>query len=108
AMFQYYDAVSGVETSVEDQTKLGFRRFPIRAPFNIRRGLRRESYTISDRSIGNPPLTGGPLEGVTVDVEKLADNFFEALGWDVATGVPTKQALEALGGLEFAIKDLHP
>ena len=108
AMFQYYDAVSGVETSDEERTKLGLRMFTIRAAFNIREGIRRENYTISDRSIGNPPLTDGPLEGVTVDVEKLADNFFEALGWDVATGVPTKKALEALGGLEFAIKDLHP
>ena len=63
---------------------------------------------ISDRCIGKPPLQKGPLKDVTVDVDKLGDNFFEAMGWYVDTGIPKKETLERLGGLECVIKDLYP
>jgi hypothetical protein len=42
-----------------------------------------------------------------VDNEALADNWFAALGWDLATGKPSREGLERLGGLEDVIRDLY-
>ncbi len=39
--------------------------------------------------------------------EKLADNFFAALGWDIAEGVPSRDWLERLGGLDNVVRDLY-
>ena len=106
--YKYLGAVTGHEYSREETAKIGLRSFAIRSAFNLREGMRRKDYTISDRNIGKPPLTAGPLKGVTVDNELLGDNFFSAMGWDVETGVPTKEFLEEVGGLEAVVVDLYP
>ena len=108
AKYKYMNAVTGYDYTGEDFNDLGLRSFTIRAAFNLREGLRRKDYTISDRNIGIPPITTGPLEGVTIPNEKLADNFFEAMGWHVGTGVPTKEFLEKVGGLDVVVRDLYP
>ena len=59
------------------------------------------------RAIGDPPLTEGPLKGVTVDLKTLRDQFCEAIGWDKNSLRPTKESLEKLGGLEDVINDLY-
>jgi aldehyde:ferredoxin oxidoreductase len=108
AMFRYINAITGFGYSMDDFNDLALRSFTIRSAFNLREGKRRKDYTISGRNVGKPPLEGGPLEGLTVDNEKLADNFFAAMDWDVETAVPSKRVLEKLGGLECLIKDLYP
>lgn len=100
SMLKYLNAITGFDYSEEEYNKAGLRSFAIRYAFNIREGFRRKDYKISDRIVGKPPLKDGPLAGVTLDNEKLADNFFEALGWDVAEGLPTKEWLLKTGGLE--------
>ncbi len=105
--YRYMDAATGYGFTPEDWTKLGLRAFTIRDAFNLREGMRRKDYTISGRLVGKPAMESGPLAGITVDNELMADNFFEALGWDVETGVPSKAFLEEIGGLECVIKDLY-
>ena len=108
AKFKYFNAVTGETHTREDFDKIGLRAYAIRTAFNLREGMRRKDYTITDRNIGIPPLNGGPLKGITIDTKKLADNFFEALGWDVETAVPTKEFLEKVGGLDVVISELYP
>jgi len=105
--YRYTDAITGCGFTPEQWTKLGLRAFTIRSAFNLREGFRRRDYTISDRIVGKPPMEKGPLQGVTVDNELMADNFFAALGWDVETGVPSREFLEEIGGLDCVIKDLY-
>ena len=106
--YQYFDAIYGYKHTDEELANFGLRAFTIRCAFNLREGMRRKDYTISDRNIGKPPLTSGPLSGITIDNKKLGDNFFAAMGWDVDTGVPTKEFLEKVGGLDAVIRDLYP
>lgn len=100
-------AVAGFEYTEEERQKLGKRLYIMRLAFNLREGFRRKDYTISGRAIGKPPLKIGPTAGIEVENEKLADNFFAEMGFDMDM-VPKKEALEDIGGLDFVINDLYP
>ena len=105
-MRAYWNASTGYDYSTEEFLQTGRRSFLIRQAFNQREGFRREDATMSGRMLGIPPLEKGPLAGVTMDVEKMGDNFFRALGCDMH-GVPTRETLEELGMFEV-MKDLYP
>ena len=78
--------------------------------FNLREGQKptdREN-ALPKRSVGDPPLTAGPLKGVTVDHGRLGSDFSEAMGWDKKTLIPTRESLENLGGMEAVIRTLYP
>ncbi len=107
SMLKYLNAITGFDYGEEDFRNAGLRSFAMRYAFNIREGFRRKDYKISGRIVGKPPLREGPLAAVTVDNEKLADNFFAALGWDIAEGVPSRDWLERLGGLDNVVRDLY-
>ncbi len=105
-LLDYLNAATGFNFDQEEFNRTGIRSFMIRHAFNLREGFRREDTTISDRMIGVPPMKEGPLAGVVVQVEKMGDNFFGAIGCD-EHGVPSKEALEKLGGLDAVISDIY-
>lgn len=95
-------AVTGWELTAEEMAAIGTRSYTIRHAFNLREGWDRSSYKLSERmEKANPPFDG-PVAGITVDTEKLADNFFTTLGWDLETLRPSEQQLRALGLNEAA------
>jgi aldehyde:ferredoxin oxidoreductase len=108
AQMDYANAVTDFNYTEEEWIRLGKRIHAMRHAFNLREGFRRKDATISDRIIGIPPLESGPLAGVTVDVERMGDNFFRLMGYNVEDGVPKKETLEELGHLDDVIKDLYP
>ena len=108
AKYRFMNAITGQGYTEEDFRNMGLRSFAIRTAFNLREGISRKDYKISDRNIGIPPMEKGPLAGITIPADKLADNFYEAMGWHVETGVPTKAFLEEIGGLDAVIEDLYP
>ena len=105
-LLDVYNAVTGFNFTPEQFTDAGKRSFMMRHAFNLREGLRRKDTYISDHMVGKPPMTAGPLAGVVVDIEKMGDNFFTAIGCDLQ-GVPARETLEKIGGLEMVIKDLY-
>lgn len=106
-LLDYLNAATGFGFDQDEFNRTGLRSFMIRHAFNLREGFRREDTTISDRMIGIPPLKEGPLAGITLDVEKMGDNFFGALDCD-EHGVPSKAFLEKIGCMEDVIADLYP
>ncbi len=100
-------AIEAVTGSPVDIAKAGKRIMAMRHVFNLREGHKRSDDVLPGRCVGKPPLTDGPLKGVTVDHEKIADDFFATLGWDKKTLVPTKESLEAVGGLVDVIRDFY-
>jgi hypothetical protein len=70
--------------------------------FNAREGAIR--HNIAQRAIGSPPLTKGPLKNKTYDVELIAQDYYEAMGYE-KNGIPKKETLEFLN-LNFAVSDL--
>ncbi len=102
------EAITGFHYTEEQLTQFAYRSFTLRHAFNLREGYRRKDFKISGRAVGKPPLKSGPLKDVTVDNEKLGDNFYGYLGWDIETAIPPKEFLEGLGGLDCVIADLYP
>lgn len=106
-MQKWIHAGTGFLDNEREAYDAGIRSFLIRQAFNLREGQRRKDWYLSPRLRGEEAMEG-PLKGRKCDVDKLGDNFFEALGCDVDTGVPQPELLDLVGHLDFVKQDLYP
>lgn len=106
-MQKWIYAATGLLKTEREAFFSGIRSFLIRQAFNLREGQRRKDWYLSPRLRGEEPMEGA-LQGRKCDVEKLGDNFFEALGCDPDTGVPLPEVLDLVEGLTFVKEDLYP
>jgi aldehyde:ferredoxin oxidoreductase len=88
------EAVTGRDI---DMIRAGKRILNMRHLFNLREGQKPTQNLVPSRWLGRPPLEDGPLKDRTVDYMQLAENFFEAVGWDKETTLPDKDSLEDVG-----------
>ncbi len=102
-----FSAVTGFEYSESEAEALGLRSFNMRHAFNLREGFKREDFTLSERYTKSPLPATGPLANITVDAERIADNFFDAMEWDKESLRPSKKMLEEIGGMEKVVEDLY-
>ncbi len=93
----FFHAVTGWDFSVADILKVGSRIQNLRQCFNVREGIRAADIKLPSRMAGNPPQKEGPVAGITIDIEKLAREYRQAMGWDPETGQPNEAALEKHG-----------
>jgi len=98
--------VTGWNFGEEEEMNTGRRIYNMRHAFNLREGMKPADFQLPKRSVGEPPQTEGPLEGITVDHKGFIRNFFKAIEWDEITGKPSRSSLEKLGGMEDVIKSL--
>jgi aldehyde:ferredoxin oxidoreductase len=103
ALGKSIEAVTGWAVDLD---RTGKRIMAMRQVFNVREGHKRSDDVMPGRSVGKPPLKEGPVKNVTIDHEKLADDFFDAMGWDKVTLAPTKDAMTSWGGMDDVIKDI--
>jgi len=80
--------------------KVGERIYNLERMFNVREGLSRKDDNYPDR-LKYEVMTTGPAAKQVFEQEQLLDMYYEARGWGVETGVPTKSKLKELG-LQFA------
>jgi len=106
AMAEFLNAAMGTNWDLEDVLLRGERAANMRIAFNVREGLLNVNFRIPPRVIGIPPLSDGPLKGVTVDNMTEIREFYEEMGWNPETGIPTKKRLLELG-LDEAAAALH-
>ncbi|MEM4084622.1 MAG: aldehyde ferredoxin oxidoreductase C-terminal domain-containing protein, partial [Thermoplasmata archaeon] len=95
------NAVTGWDVDYNELLITGERIQQLRHLFNLREGLSPSEFRLPKRAIGIPPQEKGPLEGVTLDVDTLIGEYFDAMGWDRETGVPNKERLLKLDLKEF-------
>ncbi len=94
----FVDILSGAtgwEFTVEDFRRGGERIYNLARAFNVREGCRRENDTLPKRLL-DEPLTDGPAKGLVVDLEPLLEAYYKFRGWDLKTGIPTKEKLTQL------------
>jgi aldehyde:ferredoxin oxidoreductase len=94
-IFKWINAATGWDLSNESYLVVGERIETLRQAFNAREGV--GPFQLPPRLTGEPPLSSGPLKGVTLNMSELAREFYEELEWDPQTAVPRKEALERLG-----------
>ena len=93
----FMQAVTGWDDTLDDYLTAGERAAQIRHCFNLREGLNPLTTEIHPRIIGQPPLPDGPNKGITLDIDKLGEDFAHAMGWDPVTGIPSTEHLRAIG-----------
>jgi aldehyde:ferredoxin oxidoreductase len=96
-LIELLNAVTGWGIDVAEALTAGARIQTLRQSFNLREGIAAEGVCLPERMAGRPPQADGPLAGVTIDVDSLAREYRQAMGWDAQTGVPTQETLDQLG-----------
>jgi aldehyde:ferredoxin oxidoreductase len=100
----FFNAVTGWKLSVADVLTTGARIQTLRQSFNFREGIQPADVKLPDRMSGRPPQKEGPVAGVTLDIDNLAREFRQAMGWNPDSGRPEAAELEKLG-LAMLVKD---
>ena len=89
-------AVTGVEMGAGEVLATGERINNLERAFNIREGLTRRDDTLPERFL-KEPMPEGPSKGHVVNLDLMLDEYYEARGWDKASGFPRRERLEKLG-----------
>ena len=63
---------------------------------NLRFGFDRQDDVLPRRFL-EEPAPDGRGQGQVVDLDKALDSYYAAMGWDLASGLPTPEKLESLG-----------
>jgi aldehyde:ferredoxin oxidoreductase len=101
------EAVTGLKFTAEQVYQVGERLNNLARAFNLREGFTRADDTLPERLM-TEPLKAGASKGQFIskaDLKQMLDEYYTARGWDVATGVPTREKLAELG-LEYVAADL--
>lgn len=106
-IFRALSVITGWQVSPEESLRIGDRMATIRQAINVREGLTPKDIKTPGRMVGNPPLKEGPIANITVDVENMVTEYYEAMSWDPITGKPRKEKLLELG-LEDVARELWP
>jgi aldehyde:ferredoxin oxidoreductase len=97
------NAACGLDWTVEDMMRAGERAWNLKRAINNRLGLTRVNDRLPKALM--TPFPDGGSEGFVPDLEGMLIAYYEARGWDEATGKPTREKLTELG-MEDVAKDL--
>ncbi len=89
--------ITGWEVSVEELQRVGERRLNLLRAFNAREGIGREADQLPKKL--HKALVGGKSDGYRVteeEVEQAKDWYYAMSGWEVESGMPTRETLERL------------
>ena len=87
--------VTGWDFGWEEALKAGRRILTLRQAFNAREGIAPDQFDLPKR-IKEEPLpikSGAPPK---IDYQALKAGFFDAMGWDIKTGLPSEKTLADL------------
>jgi aldehyde:ferredoxin oxidoreductase len=96
-LFEYLNLATGLSLDPARYLEIGRRIQTMRQAFNVREGLEPGSFIMHDRMAGVPPLGSGPLSGKSVPIRDMVREYWRAIGWDPATGIPGREAMDAQG-----------
>jgi aldehyde:ferredoxin oxidoreductase len=91
-------AATGWDITGEEVWRIGERIVNLERLFIAREGITRKDDTLPTRFLEEPlPEGSGPSTGSVLELEPMLDEYYRARGWDVETGLPTREKLEELG-----------
>jgi aldehyde:ferredoxin oxidoreductase len=90
-----YSSLTGIEMNEYDLMKIAERVYNLKRCFNIREGFTRKDDKLPKRM--HEPIATGPARGEYVkNLDLMLNEFYEAMGWDIKTGIPTFKKLKEL------------
>jgi aldehyde:ferredoxin oxidoreductase len=89
--------VTGWDLTPKEFIDTGYRIAALQHAFNLREGFTPGDFTMPPRIEGKPPFTVGIFKDLTLDMEGLKRQFYEAMGYDYTTGVISKEKITELG-----------
>jgi len=96
-MASLFSSVTGFPVGGKDLYAVGDRISCLERVINVREGVRREDDQLPAR-LTQEEIKTGPSQGQRVqDFEKMKDEFYQFCGWDLKTGIPTRERVEKLG-----------
>ena len=95
-MVRYLKAVTGWDISEAELMAIGERIVNVERLFNIRQGLTRKDDTVSERFL-KEPIPSGPTKGRVLNLKPMLDEYYQARGWGLKSGYPTRSTLKRLG-----------
>ncbi len=99
----WLNAATGWNLSPDTWLVAGERILNLRHCFNLREGIHPlRDFRLHPRLYGDPPQGRGPAKGITLDLDSMAQSFFETLHWDPHTGRPDPAWLRSLGMADVA------
>jgi aldehyde:ferredoxin oxidoreductase len=93
--------LTGWDLDTESLLLVGERIVNLENLFNLRHGASRADDDLPIRFVEERIADPGPTQGMTVDIQRLVTDFYDAMGWD-EDGRPTLEKMKELGLEEFA------
>jgi aldehyde:ferredoxin oxidoreductase len=94
-------AATGWDITGEEVRQIGERIVNLERLFIAREGITRKDDTLPRRFLEEPlPEGSGPSTGSVLELEPMLDEYYRARGWDVETGLPTREKLKELRLIE--------
>jgi aldehyde:ferredoxin oxidoreductase len=95
-LYKAVNAATGWDMDFKEALTVGKRAVNLARAFNLRAGIKAELDAPSLR-YGSTPLDGLAAGiGIMPHWDKMLRNYYEKMGWDVATGVPLPETLHNL------------
>jgi aldehyde:ferredoxin oxidoreductase len=92
-----FSSITGFPVEGKDLYTVGDRISCLERVINVREGIRREDDQLPER-LTQEPIKTGPSQGQRIhDFEKMKDEFYQVCGWNLKTGIPTRERIEKLG-----------
>jgi aldehyde:ferredoxin oxidoreductase len=100
-------AGTGIDMSVETLMEYAKRIKNLERVFCVQDGMTRETDLLPNRFMDRPITRDGTISVLdSKKFEKMKDDYYALRGWDIATGIPTRETLEQTG-LKDVAKDLE-
>jgi aldehyde:ferredoxin oxidoreductase len=91
-----YNAATGNQENLANMLKCSERVINLERMFNAREGFDRKDEKLPVR-LSQEPAVDGLGKGNVANEEVMLDEFYEAMGWHLDTGLPTDGKLQELG-----------
>ncbi len=96
-----FSQITGIEMDIDGLKLAAERIINLERMYNARLGFSRKDDTLPKRILSEP-VPSGPSAGETVDLDRLLDDYYACMEWDIGSGLPTRARLEYLGLGELA------
>lgn len=91
---RFLKAITGIDYSVIELTRIGERIYTLEKLYNIQEGLSKKDDMLPSRFL-NEPFKEGASAGHVVPLDNMLDQYYYVRQWD-KNGVPPKELLEKL------------